>query len=62
MVENADMIFLMTKPDTVPEFLKNNEKVVYWNIEDPDGQTLDAHRKTRDKIGELVKTVVINIL
>ena len=61
MVEIADKIFVMTKPNVTPEFLKNNKRVVYWDIEDPADQTLDAHRKIRDEVGELVKTVVVSI-
>jgi protein-tyrosine-phosphatase len=55
MVENSDIIFVMVKSDTIPEFLKENDKVAYWNIEDPDGQTLENHRQTRDKIKNMIK-------
>lgn len=56
MVKNSDQIFVMTSPDMTPDFLKNNKNIIYWKIEDPDGQTLEAHRKTRDQIAGLIKS------
>ena len=61
MVENADKIFIMAKPDTAPEFLKSSDKVVYWDIEDPAKQGLEMHRETRDKIKELIKKLLGDI-
>lgn len=58
MVENADKIIVMVKPETIPEFLRDNKKVTYWNITDPDEQTLEFHEQTRNKIKELVKEFV----
>ena len=58
MIKNTDKIFIMTKQDGIPDFLKTSEKVVYWDIEDPDGQTLETHRKVRDEIGKLVRAII----
>jgi protein-tyrosine-phosphatase len=58
MVKNSDKIFIMVKSDTVPEFLKENSKVIYWDIEDPSGKTLENHRQTRDKIKELIEKIL----
>lgn len=60
MVKNADKIIAILKPEAVPDFLKGNKKVTYWDIVDPDEQTLEFHRKTRDKVKKLVKEFVGN--
>jgi protein-tyrosine-phosphatase len=62
MVENADRIIVLVKPKTIPEFLKSNNKVTYWNITDPDEQTLEFHKQTRDQIKKLVEEFVDNNL
>lgn len=58
MVENSDKIFVMIKPDKIPGFLKENNKVIYWEIDDPDGQALKYIRKTRDKIREMIEEFI----
>jgi arsenate reductase len=58
MVEHADKIIVIVKPETIPEFLKGNDKVIYWNITDPDEQTLEFHKQTRDQIKKLVEEFV----
>jgi len=60
MVTDADKIFFMANPNTAPDFLRNSEKMVCWDIEDPDGQTVEAHRETRDEIRRLIKTMIGN--
>jgi len=60
MVESSDKIIVMAKPDAVPAFLKNSEKVIYWDVSDPDGLTLETHRLIRDEIQKLVEELVEN--
>lgn len=62
MVHSSDNIVVMVNPDTIPEFLKDNTKITYWNITDPDEQTLEFHRQTRDQIKKLVEEFVDNNL
>src|SRR3989344_5774742 len=62
MVKDADKIIVMIKPDAIPEYLKTNTRVIFWDIKDPDGQTLEYHRKTRDEIKKLVEQLVHDIL
>lgn len=61
MVNNADKIVVILKPEAVPEYLKENEKVVYWDIEDPDAQTPDFHTQTRDKVKKLVEDLIATL-
>jgi len=58
MVESSDKVIVMAKPDTIPAFLKDSEKVIYWDVSDPDGLTLETHRMIRDEIQKLVEELV----
>ena len=55
MVAEADKIIVMVKPDQTSELLRKSDKVTYWDIADPDEQTLEYHRQTRDKIKKCLK-------
>lgn len=57
MIQNADKIFVLVKPSATPDFLKENPKVTYWDLEDPDEQDLEFYRKTRDEIIKLVENI-----
>ena len=59
MVKDSDKIFVMVKQDKVPDMLKESGKVTYWDIADPDEQTLEYHRQTRDKIKKLVENITL---
>lgn len=37
MVESADRVIVMAEKDTWPEYLLNNPKVTYWEVENPKG-------------------------
>lgn len=58
MADSADSIIVITKPESVPEFLKEKKNVMYWDITDPDEQTLEFHRATRDRIQKLVEELI----
>ncbi len=59
-VVNADKIIVMLSPEVVEKYFKDNKKVINWDIIDPDEQTLEFHRKTRDEIMNLVKGFIEN--
>ncbi len=61
MMDEADKVVVILKPESVPEFVKESDKVVYWDIVDPDEQTLEFYRGTRDSIYKLVQELVANI-
>lgn len=58
MLRESDAIVVLVKPDTVPDSLRDSDKVIYWDIVDPDGQTLEFHRQTRDQIKVLVEKFI----
>jgi len=60
MVNNADKIIIMTSKENLPDFVLKSKKLEFWDVKDPKGTDLEGHNKTRDKIGELIKTKLLN--
>ena len=54
MVDEADKIIVILKPEEVPEFLSKKKNIIYWDIADPDEQTLEFYRQTRNKVNKFV--------
>lgn len=61
MVDNTDKIIVIGEKNNWPEYLINNYKVEFWDIEDAAGKDLDFHRRTRDKIMTKVKELIIKL-
>ena len=59
MISKFDKIIVMAEPETIPDYLRDNKKVEFWEIEDPKGKDENFHRKTilqiEKKILELIK-------
>jgi len=58
MAENADKIIIMAQEETIPEFLKNNEKVTSWDVEDPKGKSLGEWKELVKQLKDLLKKFV----
>lgn len=58
MVQEADMVILMAEEETLPVYLKNNNKIVRWQVEDPKAKGLEETRKIRDQVNDLVKNLI----
>ena len=50
MVEEADKVVVMADVDSWPPYLRNNPKVVHWELTDPIGLDEEAARKIFDEI------------
>ncbi len=61
MAERADKVILFVPRRAWPEYLKNSPKAVYWKIADAKGKSYDFHCKIRDKIENLVTSLVKEI-
>jgi len=61
MVRDADKIIVMAEKETWPDYLKESDKTVFWEIEDICGQSLDKFRDGRDQIKSLVEKLVKKI-
>jgi protein-tyrosine-phosphatase len=58
MFDNASQVFLMTDK-SIPDYMKNNSKVTYWNIPDPRDKGLEVHQEVFRMIEEKVKEVLV---
>jgi arsenate reductase (thioredoxin) len=50
MLDDYDEIVVMADSDTIPEYLHDHPRAVYWDIPDPRFKGIDATRETRDEI------------
>jgi protein-tyrosine-phosphatase len=58
MVEWADKIVVMAESDTVPEYLAQSSKMIYWDVKDPKGTPIEEHRTIMNQIEEHVKKFI----
>ena len=42
MVNQADQVVVMVKPDLIPEYLKTESKITFWDIDDPREMTAEG--------------------
>ncbi len=61
MVKEADKIIVMAEKDTWPNYLKESNKIIFWQVEDVAGQSLDKFREIRDKIDQNIEKLVQEI-
>ena len=59
MVEEADRVIVMADRDSWPEYLRNSDKVTYWDITDPVGlderAALSVYDEVKRRVQELVQ-------
>ena len=55
MLENCDKAIVMAEPETIPDYLRESDKAIYWEVEDPKGMDLEDTSKIRNQIELLVK-------
>ena len=61
LANEAGHIILMAEPDTVPDFLQNNNKVEIWSIEDPASMDLAGTKRIANLIQERVVDLGIRL-
>lgn len=50
MLDAYDQIIVMAEPDTIPKYLHNHPKALYWDIASPALTGVGAIRETRDEL------------
>ena len=58
MVQEADKIMVMADDDTWPDYLRDSDKVVVWEIQDTRGMGPDSARPLYDEIKRRVRKLV----
>ena len=59
--DESDVVVVMAEKETLQDYLLDNEKVCYWDIEDPKNKSLEETRNTRDIINNLVENLIKDI-
>jgi len=62
MLARADKVIVMAEQDTLPDYLKESDKVEYWDIENPKGMPLEKHQEIFNQIYPLVKNLLESLL
>ena len=58
MVQEADKVIVIADEDTWPDYLRNSDKVVVWDIQDTRGMGPDSARPLYDEIKRRVRELV----
>jgi len=58
MVKKSDKIIVMVEPETVPKYLLKNNKVQFWDIENPKGMDDDGYKKIISQIKSEIQKFV----
>lgn len=61
VVDEVDKIIVMVERDLWPDYLKSEERAIFWGVDDPRKGDMDVHRKARDEIKMRVKKLVEEI-
>ena len=58
LIEDADRVVVMAERDTWPDYLENNQKVIFWDIENPKDTTYEKTCETRDIVKKKVEDFI----
>lgn len=58
-LENADVVISMAEEPFIPNFLRENKKVIWWDVDNPPFATAEVSKKTYDQIYDLVKKLIL---
>lgn len=53
-----DKLVVMAELETWPEWLKHDDRVIHWNIQDTKGQDVPTTRRLVGEIYEKIKTII----
>ncbi len=58
IVDRADVIISFKPLDELPDFLRVRKDIIFWQVADPQHQSIEFHREVRDAIRRLVSNLV----
>ncbi len=61
VTDEADVVVSFKPLEELPVSIAHHNKLRYWNVPDPKGQSLDVHRRTRDDIRARVAALVAEL-
>ena len=60
LLAQADIVVSMAEEPFIPGFLRDNKKVIWWNVDNPSFATREVSEKTYAQILKLVENLVAN--
>lgn len=60
MIKDTEIVISMVQDPFIPDFLRENNKVIWWEVEDPKFATRDVSEKTYSQIKNLVESLIKN--
>lgn len=60
MLEEYDCVISMAEEPYIPDFLKANKKVVWWNVKNPTSVTKEVAENTFAQLSELIQGLIYN--
>ncbi len=61
LVETADKVVVMATEATVPEYLKESQKAIFWDVADPFEQSVECTRDIRNQILVQIEELVTSM-
>jgi len=58
MLDQYDVVVSMAEEPFIPEFLKNNRRVIWWDIKNPNPAPPGFFKSTYDKLDELIRELI----
>lgn len=60
MIEDADTVVAMAEEPFVPDFLRSNGNVIWWEVENPSFATREVSENTFNQIKDLVEKLILS--
>lgn len=61
MLDQYDIVVSMAEEPFIPLFLSGNKKVIWWEVENPNGMTREIAEETYQKVNVLVQELIKEI-
>ncbi len=61
LVDQADLVISFKSYDELPEIIQDHNDIRYWNVPDPQHQSIEFHRKIRDAVKSRNDELVIKV-
>ena len=58
MVDAADVVYVMTFKDDLPDYVLNSPKTIYWDIDDPYDMPIEQVREIQQQVKDHVQSIL----
>lgn len=58
LAQFADNIIVITDKANLPDYLKNSDKLIFWDIKDGEGKDYEFHVAMRNQLEKLVESLI----